>query len=107
MEKGKILVTKSPLMVKIQNGKIYIGNSPKLVVDLKTQENFIYYENENIPYRKEVRLSPDLLQGKRSRVLATAVKYYYEDACEIAEETKIAREYGKRANLTVPVKRHC
>lgn len=37
-------------------------------------------------------------------VLKTAVKYYYQQACEIAEGIRIAREYGKRANRTVLIK---
>lgn len=37
-------------------------------------------------------------------VLKTAVKYYYQQACEIAEGIRIAREYGKRANRTVSIK---
>lgn len=104
MEKRKILVKNLPFQVEFKDEKIYIGTSPKLIVDLKTQRNVIRCENEDIPYKKEVKFSPDLLQGKRPWVFATAVKYYYEDACKISEETKIAREYGKRANRTVMIK---
>jgi len=92
------------LNMRIQGNKLYIGESPVLVVDLKTQKNYIHYENEDIPFKKEVRFSPDLLHGKRSNVLNTALNYYYQTACEIAEETRIARQYGKRANRTVVVK---
>ena len=84
------------LNMRIQGNKLYIGESPVLVVDLKTQKD--------IPFKKEVRFSPDLLHGKRSNVLNTALNYYYQTACEIAEETRIARQYGKRANRTVVVK---
>ena len=90
--------------VELDGEKLYIGDSPKLMIDLKTQKNFIRYEDEEIPYKKEIRISPDLLQGKRPEVFETAVKYYYQQACEIAEGIQIAREYGKRANLTVSVK---
>ena len=90
--------------VALDGEKLYIGDSPKLMIDMKTQKNFIRYENENIPYKKEIRISPDLLQGKRPEVFETAVKYYYQQACEIAEGIQIAREYGKRANRIVRVK---
>lgn len=92
------------LNMNMQGNKLYIGESPVLVVDLQTQENYIHFENEDIPFKKEVKLSPDLLRGMRSRVLNTALNYYYQTACEIAEETRIAREYGKRANRTECVK---
>ena len=95
-----------PFQVEFKDEKIYIGTSPKLIVDLKTQRNVIRCENEDIPYKKEVKFSPDLLQGKRPWVFATAVKYYYQQACETAEGIQIAREYGKRANRTVCVKEH-
>ena len=92
------------LNVIMQKDKLYIGDSPVLVVDPKTQKNYIHCEKEDIPFKKEIRLSPDLLQGKRPKVLNTALNYYYQTACEIAEETRIAREYGKRANRTVAVR---
>ena len=78
------------LNMRVQGNKLYIGEAPVLVVD--------------IPFKKEVKLSPDLLQGKRQKVLNTALNYYYQTACEIAEETRFAREYGKRANRTKVVK---
>ena len=90
--------------VELDGEKLYIGDSPKLMIDLKTQRNFIHYKGEEIPYKKEIRISPDLLQGKRPEVFETAVKYYCQQACEIAEGVQIAREYGKRANRTVSVK---
>lgn len=90
--------------VELNGAKLYIGDSPKLMIDLETQRNFIHYENEDIPYKKEIRISPDLLRGKRPEVFETAVKYYYQQACEIAEGIRIAREYGKRANRTITVK---
>ena len=92
------------LNMRVQGNKLYIGEAPVLVVDMQTQENYVHYEKEDIPFKKEVKLSPDLLQGKRPEVLNTALNYYYQTACEIAEETRIAREYGERANRTVVVK---
>ena len=53
---------------------------------------------------KKIRISSDLLQRKRPEVFQTAVKYYYQQACEIAEGIQIAREYGKKANRTISVK---
>lgn len=66
LEKRKILVKNLPFQVEFKDEKIYIGTSPKLIVDLKTQRNVIRCENEDIPYKKEVKFSPDLLQGKRA-----------------------------------------
>ena len=40
------------LNMRIQGNKLYIGESPVLVVDLKTQKNYIHYENEDIPFKK-------------------------------------------------------
>ena len=92
------------LNMRVQGNKLYIGEAPVLVVDMQTQENYVHYEQEDIPFKKEVKLSPDLLQGKRQKVLNTAFNYYYQTACEFAEETRFAREYGKRANRTKVVK---
>ena len=65
--------------------KIVIGDSSQLIVDLENQENYIRINDKMIPYRKKVELSGDLLAGKRQNVLETAVGYYYEQACSIAE----------------------
>ena len=88
----------------MEGDRLYIGDSPQLVVNLKTQKNFIRCKNENIPYKKEIRLSPDLLEGKRPEVFKTAVGYYYQQACEIADGIQIARAYGRKANRTISVK---
>ena len=69
------------LNMRVQGNKLYIGEAPVLVVDMQTQENYVHYEQED-----------------------TALNYYYQTACEIAEETRFAREYGKRANRTKVVK---
>ena len=90
--------------VEMEGDRLYIGDSPQLVVNLKTQKNFIRCKNENIPYKKEIRLSPDFLEGKRPEVFKTAVGYYYQQACEIADGIQIARAYGRKANRTISVK---
>ena len=53
--------------MRVQGNKLYIGEAPVLVVDMQTQENYVHYEKEDIPFKKEVKLSPDLLQGKAAR----------------------------------------
>lgn len=40
-----------------------------LVVDLKTQDNYIETENRRFSYRKEIVFSRDLLTGKRKMFL--------------------------------------
>lgn len=71
--------------MKRDGNKIIIGDSLQLIVDLENQENYIRINDKMIPYRKKVELSGDLLAGKRQDVLETAVRYYYEQACSIAE----------------------
>ena len=90
--------------LEVKTDLLNMREAPVLVVDMQTQENYVHYEQEDIPFKKEVKLSPDLLQGKRQKVLNTALNYYYQTVCEIAEETRFAREYGKRANRTKVVK---
>lgn len=81
--------------------KIMIGDSLQLIVDLENQENYIRINDKMIPYRKKVELSGDLLSGKRQDVLETAVRYYYEQACSIAEGLQIAKAYRQYANTAV------
>lgn len=81
--------------------KIVIGDSSQLIVDLENQENYIRINDKMIPYRKKVELSGDLLSGKRQDVLETAVRYYYEQACSIAEGLQIAKAYRQYANTAV------
>lgn len=38
--------------VEMEGDRLYIGDSPQLVVNLKTQKNFIRCKNENIPYKR-------------------------------------------------------
>lgn len=87
-------------MTKIQQegNLLLIGDSPLLIVDLDSQENYLVFDGKKRPYQREVALSRDLLEGKRSNVLKTAVDYYYDQACRIAEGLKRAEEYRSRLN---------
>ena len=107
MEEGAVLVKEAEkkIPMKIEEGKLYIGDMPQLIVDLDTQENYIRTEERLISYKKRIELSPDLLTGKRANVLQTALEYYYTQACEVAEGIKIAEEYRQKANTTVREKR--
>ena len=78
-----------------EGNRLIIGDSPQLVVDLDSQENYILADGMKQPYLREVALSRDLLEGKRRNVLESAVNYYAQ-ACEIAEGMKIAREYRRQ-----------
>ena len=91
--------------MKIEDGKLYIGDMPQLIVDLETQENYIRTEDRLISYTKRIELSPDLLAGKRANVLQTALEYYYTQACEVAEGIKIAEAYRPKANTAIREKR--
>lgn len=85
----------------INGREMLIGNSPQLIVNLDTQENYIKVQERKIPYHRQVQFSPDLLSGKRKNVFRSAVKYYYQQACEVAEGIRIAEAYRKRANTTI------
>lgn len=87
--------------IKRQGNSIVIGDSPQLIVDLKTQKNYIRVEGMEIPYRRKIEFSDDLLAGKRKQVMDTAVRYYYRQACEVAEGIKAARAYREKINTTV------
>lgn len=89
------------IMYKMEGHILRIGNHPQLVINLDTQENYIQTDEKEIPYRKTVEISPDLLEGKRKPVMKTAIRYYYQQACQIADDMKIAEEYWKYANLTI------
>ena len=73
--------------------RLIIGDSPQLLVNLDTQENYIVAGGRKRPYLKEVTLSRDLLEGKRRKVLETAVNYYYLQACKVAEGMIAAETY--------------
>ena len=63
MEEGAVLVKEAEkkIPMKIEEGKLYIGDMPQLIVDLDTQENYIRTEERLISYKKRIELSPDLL----------------------------------------------
>lgn len=83
----------------IKNGNLLvIGESPKLIVDLDSQQNYIEYEGKKIPYQREIAFSADLLSGKRKNVFRTALNYYYEQACRMVEGLKIAEQYRSLMN---------
>ena len=60
--------------VELDGEKLYIGDSPKLIINLKTQKNFIRYEEENIPYKKEIRISPGSATKKTPRGISNSSK---------------------------------
>ena len=95
METGAVLVMeeKSKIRMRREGSKLFIGESPQLIVDLETQGNYIRTGDRLIEYHRKVGLSPDLLAGKRANVLETALKAYYMQACETAEGIRIAEEY--------------
>lgn len=78
--------------------KLVIGESPRLVVDLHGGENYIETDDWRIPYQKEIRFSPDLLEGKRQNVMQTAVLYYYSRACRVVEDHKRLLLYYENVN---------
>lgn len=88
------------ITVKRQGNTIVIGDSPQLIVDLETQQNYILAYGKKIPYKREVRFSGDLLSGKRKNVYETAVRHYYQQACTVAEGIKIAEVYRPTMNTT-------
>lgn len=103
MEKRKILVGDQveTITVKKEGNQLVIGDMPQLCVDLENQKNYIVVDGKKVPYRKEVTLSADLLSGKRKNVYATAVSYYYHQACKVAEGLRFAEAYRPLANKTV------
>ncbi len=84
---------------------LVIGENPKLVVDLETQDNYIQVGQRRIPYKKSVHLSRDLLNGERKLVFGTAIRYHYETACSIAQGMMKAEEFRAKANVTVREKK--
>ncbi len=87
--------------LKREGDILMIGESPQLVVDLKTQNNYIKVKNRRIPYYKKVVFSDDLLAGKRENVFRTAVNYYYSQACDVAAGIEVAEAYREKANTTI------
>ena len=56
MEEGAVLVKEAEkkIPMKIEEGKLYIGDMPQLIVDLDTQENYIRTEERLISYKKRI-----------------------------------------------------
>ncbi len=81
-----------------EGNRLIIGDSPQLIVNLDSQENYIVAEGKKRPYRREVALSRDLLEGKRRNVLESAVDYYYDQACRVAEGMLVAEAYRNKVN---------
>lgn len=103
METEKILAGDSmkEISVKKEGMVLKIGKNPELIVNLADQKNFIKVDDTLIPYKKEVLLSKDLLAGKRKNVFDTAIKYYYRQACAVAEGIAAAKEYRLHCNTTI------
>lgn len=96
MEASKILVEVIDMQeysIKFKDDKIEIGRSPKLVIDLKDQNHMIFYQDQRIPYRVNIQLSPDLIRGQRSNVLRSTLKYHYQQACQFLKDSETARTY--------------
>lgn len=83
------------IRIQVSDDKLIVGEMPKLVIDLKGEENYIETKEQRIPYRKRIRVSRDLLQGKRANVMQTAMMYYYRQASDIAEGYKKLADYGE------------
>lgn len=94
-------IHKKRIPVKKAGDILMIGDAPKLVVDLKSQNNYIETRGRKIPYHREVLLSKDLLEGKRKQVFDTAVTHYYNQACSVVEGMQVAEEYRAKANKIV------
>lgn len=75
-----------------------IGESPRLIVNIKGSPNYIVTDTQRIPFRKEICLSPDLIRGERENVLKTALTFYYDQACSIVRGYQMAAACRKRAN---------
>jgi hypothetical protein len=87
--------------VKKQGNILCIGNSPQLIVNLDTQENYIKTSGKVMPYHKQVHFSPDLIRGERVNVYQAAVNYYYGQAIAVAKGMEYAEVYRRKANTTV------
>lgn len=81
---------------KISGHKIDVGSSPRLIIDLESQDHILENHGETTAYRAQIHLSPDLLRGERSQVLQSAINYYYWQACQFTEDQTAAQAYRKR-----------
>lgn len=89
------------IRVKRKGDTLLIGETPQLVVNLKSQDNYIDVQGKKIPYQCEIAFSEDLLHGKRQNVFRTAIKHHYRKACEVVEGIRIAEQYRSRANKEI------
>lgn len=89
------------IKIQVIHDKLIVGEIPRLVIDLNGGENYLETENQKIPYRKKIGISRDLIQGKRSNVMQTAMMYYYQQASRIAEGYKKIADYHDRINIDV------
>lgn len=87
------------IKTQVRDDKMIIGEAPEFIVDLKDGSGYIQMHSQKIPYTKKIRLSGDLLSGKRSNVFETAVSYYYDQACKMAEGYCAMAVYRKKANV--------
>lgn len=87
--------------VKKEEEKLIIGVTPKLIINLKTQQNLIQTPEMTIAYPQKVVFSEDLLSGKRPCIFQTAINYHYQQACQMYEGVKIAKAYQPFANTTI------
>ena len=81
---------------KREGSRLLIGVEPQLIVDCDTQENFIRTDGRLRAYHREVKISRDLLEGKRANVMQSALRYYYDQACRILEGMNEAEKYRKK-----------
>lgn len=89
------------IKVERKGNVLIIGDAPQLIVDLINQNNYIKIQDKTIPYHREVSFSEDLFSGKRDAVFESAVKYYYRQACNVAEGMRIAEQYYSKMNTLV------
>lgn len=65
------------LNMRVQGNKLYIGEASRCWLWIcRRRRTNVHYEQEDIPFKKEVKLSPDLLQGKRQKVLNTCIELF-------------------------------
>lgn len=94
-------VQSEAIPVEKNGDTVFIGENPKLIVDLKNQDNYIEIDGRKIPYHREIKLSKDLLEGKRQEVFRTAVTYYYRQACNTARGIQRAEAYRFQINKAI------
>lgn len=96
IEKGKVSIgggSMENVRIQVLHDKLIVRDMPRLVIDLNGRKNDIETEQQKIPYRKSIRVSKDLLQGKRANVMQTVMMYYYWQASHIAEGYERQADY--------------